>query len=125
MAASDAIVVGEDWISEHYFGTDGKQSFRTQVLERRKAWDDAAKEGEQTTRARFVAARMNLLSTLAGLGEEGGRFAVLPELYDQLREVLGYASVALQSKKDGPVEWVHATGLEAAAPLVIVEAVAV
>ncbi|PTU57872.1 restriction endonuclease subunit M [Sphaerisporangium cinnabarinum] len=125
MAASDAIVVGEDWISEHYFGTDGKQSFRAQVLERRKAWDDAAKDGEQTTRARFVAARAGLLSTLAGLGEEGGRFAVLPELYARLREVLGYSSVALQSKKDGPVEWVHATGLEAAAPLVIVEAVAV
>lgn len=125
MAASDAIVVGEDWISEHYFGTDGKQSFRTQVLERRKAWDDAAKEGEQTTRTRFVAARTNLLSTLAGLGEEGGRFAVLPELYAELRTVLGYSSAALQSKKDGPVEWVHATGLEASAPLVIVEAVAV
>ncbi|GAB3085666.1 class I SAM-dependent DNA methyltransferase [Isoptericola nanjingensis] len=125
MAASDAIVVGEDWISEHYFGTDGKQSFRTRVLERRKAWDDAAKEGEQTTRARFVGARTGLLSTLAGLGETGGRFAVLPDLYDELRTVLGYRTAALQSKKDGPVEWVHATGLEAAAPLVIVEAVAV
>ncbi|WP_251149772.1 DNA methyltransferase [Cellulosimicrobium sp. Marseille-Q4280] len=125
MAASDAIVVGEDWISEHYFGTDGKQSFRTQVLERRKAWDDAAKEGEQTTRARFVGARANLLSTLAGLGEAGGRFAVLPDLYAELREVLGYSTIALQSKRVGPVEWIHATGLEAAAPLVIVEAVAV
>ncbi|MGO3813188.1 MAG: class I SAM-dependent DNA methyltransferase, partial [Cellulosimicrobium funkei] len=125
MATSDAIVVGEDWISEHYFGTDGKQSFRTQVLERRKAWDDAATDGEQTTRGRFVAARADLLSTLAGLGEEGGRFAVLPELYGRLREVLGYTSAALQSKQDGPVEWVHATGLEAAAPLAIVEAVAV
>ncbi len=125
MAASDAIVVGEDWISEHYVGSDGKQSFRTRVLERRKAWDDAEKEGEQTTRARFVGARASLLSTLAGLGEEGGRFAVLPELYAELRRVLGYTSVALQSKQDGPVVRVHATGLEAAAPLVIVEAVAV
>ncbi|WP_336724682.1 class I SAM-dependent DNA methyltransferase [Cellulosimicrobium cellulans] len=125
MAASDAIVVGEDWISEHYVGSDGKQSFRTRVLERRKAWDDAEKEGEQTTRARFVGARASLLSTLAGLGEEGGRFAVLPELYAELRRVLGYTSVALQSKQDGPVERVHATGLEATAPLVIVEAVAV
>ncbi|WP_144679706.1 class I SAM-dependent DNA methyltransferase [Cellulosimicrobium sp. TH-20] len=125
MAASDAIVVGEDWISEHYVGSDGKQSFRTRVLERRKAWDDAEKEGAQTTRARFVGARASLLSTLAGLGEEGGRFAVLPELYAELRRVLGYTSVALQSKQDGPVERVHATGLEATAPLVIVEAVAV
>ncbi|MDO8150192.1 DNA methyltransferase [Isoptericola sp. b408] len=125
MAASDAIVVGEDWISEHYFATDGKQSFRTKVLERRKAWDDAAKDGTPTTRSRFVAARPELLSTLAGLGEEGGRFAVLPELYERLRAVLGYTTAALQAKREGPVEWVHATGLEAKAPLVVVEAVAV
>ncbi|MDO8147500.1 class I SAM-dependent DNA methyltransferase [Isoptericola sp. b515] len=125
MAASDAIVVGEDWISEHYFATDGKQSFRTKVLERRKAWDDDSKEGVPTARSRFVAARPELLSTLAGLGEEGGRFAVLPELYERLRAVLGYTTAALQAKREGPVEWVHATGLEAKAPLVIVEAVAV
>ena len=35
MAASDAIVVGEDWISEHYFTTDAKtQSFAARVVER-------------------------------------------------------------------------------------------
>ncbi len=32
MPASDAIVVGEDWISEHYFTTDAtKQSFQARV----------------------------------------------------------------------------------------------
>ena len=103
MATSDAIVVGEDWISEHYFGTDGKQSFRTQVLERRKAWDDAATDGEQTTRGRFVAARADLLSTLAGLGEEGGRFAVLPELYGRRRggRDLGRRASQLASQSSG------------------------
>ncbi len=124
MAASDAIVVGEDWISEHYFSTDGKQSFQAKVLERRKAWDDGGTDAP-SARTRFVAARADLLSTLAGLGEEGGRFAVLPELYERLRAVLGYTTAALQAKREGPVEWVHATGLEAKAPLVLVEAVAV
>ncbi|WP_402374550.1 class I SAM-dependent DNA methyltransferase [Isoptericola rhizosphaerae] len=124
MAASDAIVVGEDWISEHYFSTDGKQSFQAKVLERRRAWDDGGTDAP-SARTRFVAARADLLSTLAGLGEEGGRFAVLPELYERLRSVLGYTTAALQAKREGPVEWVHATGLEAKAPLVLVDAVAV
>ena len=44
MAASDAIVIGEDWISEHYFTTDAtSQSFHAQVLGRRKVWDDQSK----------------------------------------------------------------------------------
>ena len=38
MAASDAIVIGEAWISEHFFTTDARsQSFQARVLERRKA----------------------------------------------------------------------------------------
>ena len=36
--ASDAIVVGEDWISEHYFTTDAtKESFKARVLARRRS----------------------------------------------------------------------------------------
>lgn len=127
MPTSDAIVVGEDWISEHYFGSDStKQSFQAHVLDRRKAWDAAEKDGEETSRRRFVSARGTLLGMLSQLGEEGGRYALLPDLYAELRRVLGYASIAYQRKKVGPVEWVHATGLDqAAAPLVIVEAIAV
>ena len=35
--SSDAVVVGEEWISEHYFTTDAtKESFQAKVLERRK-----------------------------------------------------------------------------------------
>lgn len=127
MPTSDAIVVGEDWISEHYFGSDStKQSFQAHVLDRRKAWDAAEEDGEETARRRFVSARGTLLGMLSQLGEEGGRYALLPDLYAELRRVLGYASIAYQRKKVGPVEWVHATGLDqAAAPLVIVEAIAV
>ena len=125
MAISDAIVVGEDWISEHYFASDGKQSFQVRVNERRKEWDATAKDGAETTRSRFVAQRGELLGIFSGLGEEGGRFAVLPDLYARLRSALGYDQPALQRKKDGPVEHVGATGLETVAPLAIVEAIAV
>ena len=46
MASSDALIVGEDWISEHYFTTDAKsESFQAKVTERRKAWDEDAKTG--------------------------------------------------------------------------------
>ena len=66
MSTSDAIVIGEDWISEHYFTTDaGKQSFQAKVVERRKTWDDAV--GVDTVRSRFTAARRDLESALADL----------------------------------------------------------
>ena len=47
MTASDAIVVGEDWISEHYFTTDAtKESFQARVLARRKEWDAQKDDGD-------------------------------------------------------------------------------
>lgn len=40
MATSDAIVIGEAWISEHFFTTDAKsQSFQARVIERRREWE--------------------------------------------------------------------------------------
>ncbi len=52
MAASDALIVGEDWISEHYFTTDAKsESFQAKVAERRKAWDEDAKSGAGSVRS--------------------------------------------------------------------------
>jgi len=125
MAVSDAIVVGEDWISEHYFATDGKQSFQARVLDRRKEWDAEAGEGRATTRSRFTEARGELLSVFASFGEEGGRSPELPALYERLRRVLGFEGAGLVAERSGPVLRVHATGLEGAAPLAIVEAVAV
>ena len=56
MASSDALIVGEDWISEHYFTTDAKsESFQARVAERRKAWDEDAKNGAGSARSRFIA----------------------------------------------------------------------
>ncbi len=125
MAVSDAIVVGEDWISEHYFATEGKQSFHARVLDRRKAWDAEKADGNGTVRSRFTDARRELLSTFAGFGEEGGRSDDLPALYERLREVLGFTGMGLTATRSGPVVRIGATGLAADAPLAIIEAVAV
>jgi len=124
MSSSDALVIGEDWISEHYFTTEaGKQSFQGRVLERRKAWDAA--EGE-TVRSRFTAARAGLESALADLmsGEgaaQDGRQAA-EELYATLRRVLGYRAPEFALSASGPTLAVRAPGITEAAPLVIVEA---
>ena len=51
MSAWPALVVGEGWLSEHYFGSDaGSGSFRAEVLKRRKLWDEEAAQ-ERPTRA--------------------------------------------------------------------------
>ena len=45
MPISDAFIVGEDFLSEHYFSSDANnESFRGRILERRKAWDQAEHE---------------------------------------------------------------------------------
>ena len=68
-SASDAIVVAEDWISEHYFTTDAKnESFRARVLARRKEWDEQKDERHRRARG-FTAAR----------GRAAGRFATLDD----------------------------------------------
>lgn len=57
MPSFDSLVVGGDWISEHYFTTDSvKESFQGRVLELRKEWDAEAKEGRPTVRSALVAA---------------------------------------------------------------------
>lgn len=122
MPVSDALVVGEAWISEHYFTTDAtKQSFQARAIERRKAWEEDKEHG--TTRTRFTAARGALLNALVSLvpGEPDG----LNELYDSLHAVLGYDRAGLTAEVDGPVTRIAAAGLTGSAPLAIVHALAV
>ena len=60
--ASDAFIVGEGWISEHYFNTDAtKQSFQARVAQRRKEWDALAESGQTSSRAAFLAVRPELV----------------------------------------------------------------
>ena len=134
MAASDALIVGEDWISEHYFTTDAKsESFQAKVTERRKAWDEDAKtvreDGDpesrvDTVRSRFLAARGSLGADLASLLADAPDVAdaKLPDLYARLRTVLGYNTGEYTLKQVGPVIRVTTPDLNEAAPLVIVEA---
>ena len=134
MAASDALIVGEDWISEHYFTTDAKsESFQAKVAERRKAWDEDARtvreDGDpeskaDTVRSRFLAARGSLSADLASLLADAPDVAdaKLPDLYARLRTVLGYHTGEYTLKHVGPVIRVTTPDLSEAAPLVIVEA---
>ena len=134
MAASDALIVGEDWISEHYFTTDAKsESFQAKVTERRKLWDEDAKivreDGDpaskvDTVRSRFLAARGSLSADLATLLADAPAAAdgKLPDLYERLRRVLGYNTGEYTLKQAGPVIRVTTPDLNEAAPLVIAEA---
>lgn len=132
MPISDALLVGEEWISEHYFTTDAtSQSFQAHVVARRKAWDDAHETG--TPLSRFGQCRRALLDTLALLGTPDETTGIVPAepatlsaLYDDLRAVLGYAgAVGLHTERTGPVLRVSAAGLTDTAPLVVIDAVAV
>ena len=134
MAASDALIVGEDWISEHYFTTDAKsESFQAKVAERRKAWDEDAKtvreDGDpeskiDTVRSRFLAARGSLSADLASLLANASDVAdaKLPDLYERLRRILGYNTGEYTLKQAGPVIRVTTPDLNETPPLVIVEA---
>lgn len=121
--ASDAIIVGEGWLSEHYFTTDAKsQSFQSKVLARRKEWDDLEKEEFSTTRTRFSAARQMLESSLATLEAGSADVSVRDEVDAPLREVLGFAGGGLHFEVEGPLTRVSLPGLVDGAPLMLVEA---
>ncbi|WP_284761433.1 DNA methyltransferase [Curtobacterium sp. MEB011] len=125
---SEAIVVGEDWISEHYLTTDAKsQSFQSRVLERRAAWDADDAEGRTSTRSRFTAKRAELMDLLATVNPEGVDDAAdgqeaLHALSTHLRSVLGYAQGVFHIDEAGPVRHVAIHGLEDAAPLALIDA---
>ena len=134
MAASDALFVGEDWISEHYFTTDATSgSFQAKVTERRKQWDEDARAAREdgdpdskadTVRSRFLAARGSLSADLASLLADAPDAADdrLPGLYARLRTVLGYHTGEYTLKQAGPVLRVTTPDLNEAPPLVIIEA---
>ncbi|WP_321190253.1 DNA methyltransferase [Nocardia nova] len=88
MPSFDSIVVGEDWISEHYFTTDSvNESFHGKVLGLRKTWDAEAKEGRSTVRSTLLSAARDLQTALAGLSEDP---LAAPKAHAQVRAAFGY-----------------------------------
>ena len=135
MAVSDALVVGEDWISEHYFTTDAtKESFLARVLERRKEWEALEKPADPnaaptpTPRSRFRSERAHLEELLAALpaDDAGSLTAAALEAAGQLdalmREILGFASSEYRLTERGPVTLVRPVGDEGPAPLALLRA---
>ena len=135
MAVSDALVVGEDWISEHYFTTDtAKESFLARVLERRKEWEALEKPADPgtpptpTPRSRFRAERSRLEELLAALPADGaesltGAALEAAEQLDALmRDILGFASAEYRLTERGPMTLVRPVGDEGPAPLALLRA---
>ena len=135
MAVSDALVVGEDWISEHYVTTDAtKESFLARVLERRKEWEALEKPTDPNTaptptpRSRFRSERSRLAELLAALpaDDAGSLTAAALEAAGQLdalmREILGFTSSEYRLTERDPVTLVRPVGDEGPAPLALLRA---
>ena len=135
MAVSDALVVGEDWISEHYFTTDAtKESFLARVLERRKEWEALEKPADPgtaptpTPRSRFRSERSRLEELLAALPADdadsltGAALEAAGGLDALLREILGFTSSEYRLTERGPVTLVRPVGDEGPAPLALLRA---
>lgn len=110
--ASDAFIVGEDWISEHYFNTESvKQSFQGRLAARRKDWDAREDAGEATPRSGLAAARAAITAALSGLDasattDDAG--AVDPQEYRStvlapLAKALGYDDSRWRRETAGPL----------------------
>jgi len=126
--ASDAFVVGEDWISEHYFTTDAtSQSFHARTLARRKEWDELASSADgaravATPRSRFTAARNELSAALSSTNPSDPQ-AIRDALLIPLRRVLGFTSGAgRELDAAGPLTLVRQAGIEGAPAVAVLDA---
>jgi hypothetical protein len=138
VSRSDAILVGEGWISEHYFTTEAtKESFRAKILERRAGWDAEENAGRPTPRSRFLAARRELevdLATLSELfdpasateqAESRTAHAVPGRVFRTVCDVLGLDAPGLVVSVSGPLSRVSSAGAPGPAPLVVLAALPV
>lgn len=109
---SDAFIVGEDWISEHYFNTESaKQSFQGRVIARRKDWDERESAGEKTPRSRLAAAGAALTSLLSNVDTDADGDAVIEvdagrhrsEVLTPLAAALGYEDARWHRETSGPI----------------------
>ncbi|MFD2839606.1 Eco57I restriction-modification methylase domain-containing protein [Populibacterium corticicola] len=130
---SDAIVVGEEWISEHFFTSDGvKGTFQALVLDRRKQWDADDKSGVASPLKQLTGQRAALEQRFTGLyrsdaGEEKlsaeQQIADARALYNDLAAILGFGSAGLELRAEGPVTFASHAGVQGA-PLALVYGVA-
>lgn len=109
---SDAFIVGEDWISEHYFNTESaKQSFQGRVIARRKDWDERESAGEKTARSRLAAAGAALTALLSTVDTDADGDAVIEvdadryrsEVLSPLATALGYDDARWHRETSGPI----------------------
>lgn len=108
---SDALIVVEEWISEHYFTTDAKgESFRARVTDLRKSWD--AEDEHPTPRSRLQAQRQELLRRMVALATGKPGAEASDELNALLAETLGYHEPGIHRSTDGPLTLLRSAGLE-------------
>ena len=117
MADSDALLVVEDWISEHFFTTDArKESYLARVLDRVKQWRDAE---HPTAKSRFTAERSKLATSMAALyADEDPDPDAAAALHADLRRILGYEPGPYETTVNGPVRLLRSPGLEPTLALV-------
>lgn len=107
-AGSDAIVVVEAWISEHYFTSDArKESLNARVLARRAEWEEQREEG--TPRTRLSEARQRLLRAFVAAAVDVEQAS---DLNRELFTILGYDRPGYRLDRHGPVTFVRSAGLE-------------
>ena len=121
--SDEAIIIGEGWLSDHFFTTDAKsQSFQARALARRKEWDEQDAEGTPSARARFTAMRAQLETRLAALVSGDDDLAIRDEIYSPLRTLLGFTGGGYHLDQNGPLLRVTQPGLVDGSPFVIIEA---
>lgn len=121
--ASDAFIVGEEWISEHFFTTDSKsQSFGARVLQRRKEWDELADDSIATPRSRFLAIRPALSTAFAHLAEMTDADRLREQIYTPLTTAFGYAASTLDIMRRGPLVLLRPADFTEGASLAVIEA---
>jgi len=124
--ASEAFIVGQEWISEHYFTTDAKsQSFQAELVKLRKEWDDLAKEAIATPKSRFTAIRGELSGAFAALGEGLTPAELRSRVYAPIVQALGYDAESLQREISGPLTLIAPSGQIEGSAVAIIEARAV
>lgn len=125
--ASEAFIVGEGWVSEHYFTTDAKsQSFQARVVDRRKQLDEQHDETGSSALSRFTAIRSSIEAYLASVDTSETATTdpenVRSEYVTPLLTALGFVGSGLVHERRGPVTRVHRLGIQGDAPLALIEA---